>query len=129
MGGLFMLNLFLIFCIIFFLVVYVMKNTIDKQNLQKQINEMSFLDLYEFNTLNPDIKAVYKKLIVEKVYAAFIDKFNTDIANQKIDVYVKENWEKIATLVDTFVVAMKSGLPVIITKDNVVSMIEGIPKK
>lgn len=106
-------NLFLIFSIVFFLVFYVIKNRLDKIEFQRKMNDFSLLDLKELNNINPIVKEAYKKYVADKVMTAIVNSLNANISSMEIDRYLKENDAKIAVLVDQIVDSIKVVSPVI----------------
>lgn len=133
MDELLVLNMILIIVIVIALVMHVIKQRTDlkKQQadvveLQRQIKEFSLLDLHEFSKLNPTIKAMYKQYVVERIMAALMDEFSSQVTAGSFDEYLKVNSSKIEELVNKLVETIKNAPTIPINKKDIDAMISGI---
>lgn len=95
-------------------------NTIRMNNIQKEQQEMSIMDLAEFQNLSEDVKAFYRAFILEKWIKAFNEKFNQSIEVNGLNRYYVENKDKLTKLNDLYLEIAKIGFTSesIITKNQ-----------
>lgn len=84
-------------------------NTIRMNRIKKEQQEMSMVDLAEFQNLSEDVKAFYRAFILEKWIKAFNEKVNQSIEVNGLNRYYVENKDKLTKLNDLYLEIAKIG--------------------
>lgn len=84
-------------------------NTIRMNRIKKEQQEMSMMDLAEFQNLSEDVKEFYRAFILEKWIKAFNEKVNQSIEVNGLNRYYVENKEKLTKLNDLYLEIAKIG--------------------
>lgn len=84
-------------------------NTIRMNRIKKEQQELSMVDLAEFQNLSEDVKAFYRAFILEKWIKAFNEKVNQSIEVNGLNRYYVENKEKLTKLNDLYLEIAKIG--------------------
>ena len=85
-------------------------NSIRMNRIKKATQEISIMDLAEFQNLSKDVKEFYKVFILEKWIKALNEKVNQSIEVNGLNRYYVENKEKLTKLNDLYLDIAKIGL-------------------
>ena len=84
-------------------------NSIRMNRIKKATQEISIMDLAEFQNLSKDVKEFYKVFILEKWIKALNEKVNQSIEVNGLNRYYVENKEKLTKLNDLYLDIAKIG--------------------
>ena len=102
-------HLILIVTIIILLVIFYVTNKIKLAKLQSvtvtptTTQQLSLMDLKEFSNLNPVVKDAYRKYIADKIFGAMMTVLSTNLTNNQIDVFLRDNDTLVASFVQKII--------------------------